>query len=303
MALLHVLKIAGLFLLWGVVGVIALLLLAVILILFVPIRYKAYASDKLGPYEIRISWLLHIVNGWVTIERGKGTAFGVNAFTCEIIGEEADKRRLQKEEKKRMKGSKKRKRRGVVKAKAAPLKDENDNSEEEIRPEGKDRRKASNKNLEKLRDFRHNTVDAVKRIGKSLKNFAKKLVKLHQKKELLADILEDERVKSTFAWCVKKLKRLVSSIRPKKLRANIRFGFEDPANTGMLLGMFGFLYTFFGDSLKVEPDFTEVCFEADGRLRGRVFLIVPVVIFLEGYFNKDLRYSITRVKSLGASGD
>ncbi len=266
MAFLHVLKVTGLFLAWGVAGVIALLLLAVSLVMFVPVRYKAYANERHGPYEVRLGWMLHILNGWLTVERGRELSFGVRVFTHEILGEEADARRIKKEEKRRAKGEKKRKGRGVVKAKAAPDEDSRENP--------------------------------VRKFGKGLNDFVKKLTELSEKEERLADFLEDKRVRETVAWGIKELKTLIRAVRPRKVRANIRFGFEDPSKTGMLLGAFGFLYTFLGDSLRVEPDFSCACFEADGFMKGRAFLIVPTVILLKCYFSKDLKYTMEKAKNI-----
>lgn len=66
-------------------------------------------------------------------------------------------------------------------------------------------------------------------------------------------------------------KLMLRHIRPRKIQGNIRFGFEDPANTGEALGLLGLVYPVLPRRLAVVPDFTEQVLEGWLKLSGRVY--------------------------------
>ena len=55
--------------------------------------------------------------------------------------------------------------------------------------------------------------------------------------------------------------RILKSIRPRKYKAELRFGFEDPSLTGELLGIIALLYPKLKDDVRVIPDFENKVFE------------------------------------------
>ncbi len=73
------------------------------------------------------------------------------------------------------------------------------------------------------------------------------------------------------------IKKLLMHILPKKIKGYIAFGFQDPADTGMFLGILGALCIPIPKHLNIEPDFNEKKFECDVKLSGRVIVIVLIV--------------------------
>ena len=92
------------------------------------------------------------------------------------------------------------------------------------------------------------------------------------------------------------LKKLLKHILPKYVSGYINFGLDDPADTGMLLGIIAALCIPIPRKLRVCPDFSEKRFECDVKLSGRI-----VIIVLLAYVIKLLK--IPEVKALLGLGD
>ena len=79
---------------------------------------------------------------------------------------------------------------------------------------------------------------------------------------------------------------ILKHIRPKKITGYVKFGFDDPALTGQVLGVAGMFYPVLPKKLAVIPDFEEARLEADVKVKGRIFLIVLIVHGLKIYRDK-----------------
>lgn len=70
--------------------------------------------------------------------------------------------------------------------------------------------------------------------------------------------------------------KILRSLRLRNSTARIRFGWKDPANTGLTLGaasMIGQFLTGDGCHIELEPDFDGACLEVDGKLEFRVRIL------------------------------
>lgn len=79
-------------------------------------------------------------------------------------------------------------------------------------------------------------------------------------------------------------------ILPKKLKANVNVGLNEPSNTGLLLAFLAPLYAGFGDSIDISPDFTKMKLDGGLTLEGRpqiIFMIIPIIhLFLNKRFRE-----------------
>ena len=73
------------------------------------------------------------------------------------------------------------------------------------------------------------------------------------------------------------VKKLLKHVLPKNIKGYIAFGFSDPADTGMLLGILGALCIPIPKHLSIEPDFNEKKFECDVKLSERIIIIVLII--------------------------
>ena len=88
--------------------------------------------------------------------------------------------------------------------------------------------------------------------------------------------------------------RILKHIRPKKISGYVRFGMEDPASTGQLLGAAGILFPLIPEKLKLIPDFENPCLEADVTVRGRILLFVLLKNGLAVYRNRSVQKVIKK---------
>lgn len=90
-------------------------------------------------------------------------------------------------------------------------------------------------------------------------------------------------------------KALFRHIKPRKIKGTIRFGFEDPANTGEVLGVLGIIYPVLPRKLTVIPDFNQSVLEgslkACGHAYGIFFLIHTLKVLFDGK-------TVTSIKNL-----
>ena len=95
---------------------------------------------------------------------------------------------------------------------------------------------------------------------------------------------------------------ILRHILPKKISGSVCFGTDDPAMTGMLLGVIAMLYPVIPEKLMIEPDFMEPGLEADLSIEGRLFLIVLIVHAVRILLSKDVRILISRILNTVRSG-
>jgi hypothetical protein len=101
--------------------------------------------------------------------------------------------------------------------------------------------------------------------------------------------LHDESFQRALSLCKKQLVRAWRAFRPRQIRGYVRFGFEDPSLTGRILGVACIFYAFYGDSLRVIPAFDEQVIEGRLDVKGHIRVITVILITLKLYFDKDIR--------------
>ncbi len=79
------------------------------------------------------------------------------------------------------------------------------------------------------------------------------------------------------------LKKFIRCVAPKRIAGYIRFGLEDPGDTGMLLAVLAALCIPIPEDMEIIPDFQEAVFNCDVKIEGKVF-IISLLINLIGLF-------------------
>ena len=91
--------------------------------------------------------------------------------------------------------------------------------------------------------------------------------------------------------------KVLKHVLPKRLKARIKFGFEDPSTTGNILGVASVLYGIYGEKLELQPDFENVVLEGEYKLKGRIRVFPLLVAALKIFFNRWLRSFIRFAKA------
>jgi len=95
------------------------------------------------------------------------------------------------------------------------------------------------------------------------------------------------------------LKKVLKHILPKKFYLHLIYGFEDPADTGMLTGLFYLLFPNISNSdmMKINPVFDEECIQGEVSIKGRIILAVLIYYFLQFYFAQGVRQMIKKIRN------
>ena len=282
--ILGILKFLGLLIL-GIIGLAAVILL---LVLLIPVRYRAqgsYYGELKG--TAGASWLLHILSCRVTYE--KELDMCIRVFGIRLGGrkqepeQEADKKSDQEPEKRVKAAAEPAK---AQKTEAEPLEDRKpDEAETAKQPERQDKGNGTQTPPKPKLSF----TDPIKKIRVAFRRICGKLKTLKEKKEQILAFLNDEENKETFRLLKKQVFALLKHILPGKLRGRVRFGFDDPYTTGQVLSWISPFYGFYGKNLQVIPVFGEKAMEGELSLKGRIRLGTLIMIVLRMFMDKNFR--------------
>ena len=318
------LKILGIILLC-VIGFILILLL---LILFVPVRYridsliprtdleKGFDVEKIYA-KVSFSWLLHILSGGIVYPENKQfevRLFGIRIFPLRKKKEKADNKD-NKDESKPSGGvvemsnipendhvEEAKEEADSVEADSAEIsEDEVSNSSDENATENESDGEASDEPKSFL-DVLWNIIDKVTNILETPQNVFEKIQytisRVCGKISMIKTTIENDIFKRAFGLVKRKLLRIIKMVLPDKCNIRLGLGTGDPAQTAELVGIFGAMYPFLFNKVSFEPDFDEKVIEMDAHLKGHITVFTIVYSAAVCFFNKDVKKVIRRFKKI-----
>lgn len=295
-----------------------LALLAVLLLLFCPVRYRALAvkendSFKDVKLEARATWLFHAVGAGISVHNGERklaiTLFGVSLETIKGWFKKKDsrKKKVQKEE------LPDRVKENVQKKDIVPEKDERPvitPKAEKVSGEKKAHKKPAAKGSLFVRirgilykiirlpgNLWNKIISLIKGTVKKIKNIKKTVSEITDRIGWWKEFLTNQRTKAALSLLWKDGKGLIRHMFPTKVEGQITFGCEDPSVTGAALAVLGMTFPFHKNRIQVTP-----LFDGENQLTGNVFLkgriygVVFVKAAIEIFFNKNIKYVINRWK-------
>ena len=326
--ILTILKIIGIILL----VILGLLLTIVLIVLFVPVRYRSegsFAKTEEGFKDevlVRVTWLLHIVS--ITFKlKDKDAAFVIRIFGKKLSFGEEQKAKDNADIHDKIKENK-----ADIFEEAFDTKEFNADSREDNESEKETQiRENQNQGAKKAEHKEKKLQDnAIKRSSENIsddisdkensdkekKSIKEKLADIWNKiNDICIKIKNVKAVKDSFVEYLKReesktaikeikhiLFKVLRHILPRKLKAKLRFGFEDPATTGNVLGAASALYIIYGDKLELEPDFENVALEGEYKLKGRIrvftILIAAIRLYLNKWIKKFIAFSKKAVNNI-----
>ena len=315
-----------LILLGTVLGLAALVL---VLLLFCPVRYSAEAVKETSSFKeaeatVRISWLFGGLS--FRVERSGGE----NIQEVRILGFPILSF-LKKRREKKVAAEKSRSVRNrilpersaenllsetetsIFETKISIPEEEKNNlscssdpikEEKEPEPETSDFR-------EKQEGIRSETTNKISVILDKLKAILNKLVqipsmlrripltiqRIYAKIDWYKQFFDHPRTKEAVNLVLDRSKKLLHHIFPKKIKGQVTFGSEDPSITGTALAVLGMTMPFHKNKVKIIPVFdNQNILKGNIKIKGRIYGFVPVKIQTELYFNKNIKYIISRWK-------
>lgn len=285
--ILGILKIIGITLLC----ILGLILFVLIVVLFVPIRYKVTAdsniNDNVKDYHVRakVSWLMHLVHGKYEYPGEEGFVLKVGPFT--VYGkkkkEKPDKKqKIKKKEKNGEKPENYEKEENTLIVQEETTREEHTIPEKEVQEE-ENSKKTKRKSLkQKILYTRQKIYDKINKIRQKIKDILTNIKKY-------IGILQSDAFKEAFALCKDSLVRLFRMIKPRKVKIKGTAGLGSPDNTGYMCAAIGVISPFFKKQIQIHPDFENFIIEGSAVIKGRIYLFVVLIIAIKLFFDKNIR--------------
>lgn len=315
---LFIIKIIGIVLL-SVLGILAL---ALICVMFVPVRYRVKVSrseiEGSPPARVcvKVVWLLHFINVLVRYPAKVTVRARILFFTLFRIPAKEKKNKKIKKNKKNEKNMSVKKSvpvpekagqdteaetiKGAAEAQVTAEKTqaaEEQNAAEEAEATAEEA--APKKSLaDKIRDCAGRIRDILLKIKKffeniqyTIRNFCDKIKAAFNNIQYYREVLESDAFRSSLQLCKGELGRVLRKLKPDKFEADLIVGMEDPATTGEILAIFGILYPLIGQHVRIVGDFECDATHIEGELyiRGRIRVFTFIRMALRLYFNQDIR--------------
>ena len=327
--MLHILWILIKFILIILGILLGLALLAVLLLLFCPVRYQARAVKETGSFketelEARITWLFHVIGVRFCFHNGEGKLvilfFGVSLETIKgwLKKLKGGRRKNSVSQTSRSKASQPEAHAAENFQDHAPKTEavllENNTAEPQTGKPSAEKQEENIKSasksglitriweiLSKIIRFPGNlwnkVISIIKGIIEKIKNIKKTISGITDKLGWWKEFLANEQTKAAISLIWKDVKGLLHHVLPTKLEGDVTFGCDDPAITGTVLAVLGMTFPFHKNRIQVNP-----LFDGENQLTGNVFLkgriygIVLIKAAIEIYFNKNIKYVINRWK-------
>lgn len=317
--ILWILKIIGVLLL----AILGLVLAFLLVVLLVPIRYRAEGSwyGELKA-SASVSWLLHIIS--LRAVYGERREIILRIFGFRIGGERKIKRKKRAKKKAaeadgREEGLQEREENAQDlnrqdREAAEPCKDSAGTLKDSRKPEVPQKPAAGMEKTRKGQFSAGKICDKLKaamlRIGRAaaafknkllgipklaerakraLKRTRRKLTELGKKKERLIAFLRDEENQRTFKLLKRQIFALLKHVLPRRVKGKLRFGFDDPYTTGQVLMYLAPFYGLYARKLELIPVFEEPVLDGELYLKGKVRIGTVLVLAARMMLDRNFR--------------
>lgn len=312
-----------LFLILKIIGIIlavilGLILLVICIVLFVPICYKADLHGSGNARELtvhaKVSWLFGLIKAVFALENGK-TDLSVRIAWKKLwdsnpVEDKAEDRAEEKptpekkavmQEKQVIQGEEKQDD-TTNRITDKSVEDETEKIEKteqsaKIYPESTEKKQRKKKDRKEDSDSASKIEQITEKIKCTYHKFCDKINEITEKKDKISDFLTDETHKNAFLKLKNEAFHLLKKLKPKKIQGEIIFGFEDPSLTGRFLAWISMIYPWIGEHTDITPDFEHRTLSGDLSIRGRLYVITPVVIAIRLILSKAVRRSFKDIRN------
>lgn len=132
-------------------------------------------------------------------------------------------------------------------------------------------------------------AEAPKKKKRKKSSFADRIKRICEKASSLREAVEDEENQKAFHLLISRVKYLLHHLRFRKFEGRLKFGFDDPAMMGRILGVLSLFYPLYGENFTLTPVFDHTVFEGEIALKGHVRLIHILIAAIQLMMNKKIR--------------
>lgn len=265
--ILLILKIIGIILL----SIFALILLIILLLLFLPMKYYFIANKK-DNFEIdtKFTWLFSIISVQYILRNGiddfKVRIPFLNKLMADDEAEEINNNKRKKSDTKPLKD-------GLQTDTPASV-HHISNAEGYEKIEYKTKKEI--KILKKLNSVKEKLKSFIQRIKELI-------VEIIKYKDMAKQFDREFGIKKVFKISLIYLIKLLKALRLKKFVINGKIGFDNPADTGVVIGAIAMIRPYVPANINIDGDFNNKVFTGDIILKGRtnlLFVLIPVVKYI-----------------------
>ena len=277
-----------------IIGIILLVLLGLLLLLlFVPFTYKAKGSYRDDGFNATISagWLAHLVHFSMRI-KGKDADGKLRILGIPLYSPFKEKNSASGSDNKENRKKKK-------------IQEDNNTKEKEFDEQKTEECKTVETDKEEKVKDKKSILKRVQDFWNKVKNFfiqtKQSIINAIEKYKEIKKVLKAKITKKAYRFLKARIIKILKHIRPRKVRANLKVGFEDPYITGKVLGYIGMAYGILKinpEKIQIEPYFDKKILEGTFLIKGRV---VPCVILYHGlrvFFNSEIRIVYKKLKKM-----
>ena len=277
-------------------SIVAILLLVILSVLFVPVFYRISGNNEDGQHHIhgKISWLFPVLTGKGGYEDGQPfyqlRLFGFYLFRYpgKNAGNPGSAAKLDSERKVNAgKKEKSEQEKGIIRDsdfekewEAGLDKEQNardskmsgtDNKTENSRKTITGSKPGeSSKSAEDSKPGKSSKSAGDRKSGKKDATEGEDKRDVWEKISSFRAFLDEEENKTAFRRIKDTLVRLLKALRPRKITGCIVFGTDDPALTAQIIGIIAIIYGMIGYGIEVHPDFQEKKLEYQFEIAGHV---------------------------------
>ena len=262
--LLIILKIIGITLL----VIFGLFLLLLLVVLFVPVRYRFKGNyDDSFHCKGKITWLLHLVSIRIEVEKEVVTSIRILGIPLSVFIKKKKEAAFQTEaeESNKQKQSESQTVEQIEEKQAEIF-----SVTEEVQTEKISFIQKIKNIIHNIKQKIHNIIEKIKNVIEKIKDFICNIKSKKKQLKRYLRILQSDTTKAAFVLCKKKIFKMLKHVFPRKLHADLTFGFEDPATTGYILAIYGMLPAFVGKSIILHPDFDKQIFQGSFKVKGAI---------------------------------
>lgn len=140
----------------------------------------------------------------------------------------------------------------------------------------------------------------IAKIKYTIRSIYDKIIRIWQNISYYVELWNEENTRQLLSHVMLRVRKILKSLRPRKLRADILFGTGAPDTTGYAFGVYGMLMPLLGPEVVVTPDFQRAVFQGSFQASGFMTLFELLRQVLLVVLDKRLKQFLKKLKKPGA---
>lgn len=131
------------------------------------------------------------------------------------------------------------------------------------------------------------------------RSLSEKIRMLYDKCTFFLNILNENTTQDYIRKVFQIIGKIIRHVLPVKSKVDLTLGFQDPAMTGNILAVYGMLYPYLGEQVKIQADFENEIIKGDFRIKGRIRIGTLLIFGLRMVLDRRLFRVLNQLKKGG----